>query len=50
MAVKSELEPFTRITVQEAHEMIEKGRASLTAYRRVILPESIPAALFNRKS
>lgn len=33
-----------------AHEMIEKGRASLTAYRRVILPESIPAALFNRKS
>lgn len=33
-----------------AHEMIEKGRASLSAYRRVILPESIPAALFNRKS
>ena len=25
MAVKNELEPFTRITVQEAHEMIEKG-------------------------
>ena len=33
-----------------AHEMIEKGRASLTAYRRVILPESLPAALFNRRS
>lgn len=33
-----------------AHEMIEKGRASLSAYRRVVLPESIPAALFNRRS
>lgn len=33
-----------------AHEMIEKGRASLHAYRRVVLPESIPAALFNRRS
>ena len=33
-----------------AHEMIEKGRASLTAYRRIILPESIPAVLFNRRS
>lgn len=33
-----------------AHEMIEKGRSSLSAYRRVVLPESIPAALFNRRS
>jgi len=33
-----------------AHEMIEKGRASLHAYRRVVLPESIPSALFNRRS
>ena len=33
-----------------AHQMIEKGRASLNAYRRVVLPESIPAALFNRRS
>ena len=37
-------------TRRMAHEMIEKGRASLSAYRRVILPESLPAALFNRKS
>ncbi len=33
-----------------AHEMIDKGRASLRAYRRVVLPESIPAALFSRRS
>ena len=33
-----------------AFEMINKGQTSLEGYRRVVLPESLPAALFNRRS
>ncbi len=33
-----------------AYEMISKGQTSLEGYRRVVLPESLPAALFNRRS
>ena len=37
-------------TRRMAYEMINRGQASLEGYRRVVLPESLPAALFNRRS